>query len=167
MQTGAPVGIILASLVGGFAAPAIGWRASFFVSILPALLVVYIRNRLPESDVWLERKRLIGTPEKPTEAIDFEHRSKFLLLFSNVYRKTFLKSLVLALFDMSAYWFTYSWMPGYLHLQRGLTLSKSAAWILITQGEHFSAIFPSAWLRTGLEEGRPFPSIRLSWHPDW
>jgi MFS family permease len=137
MQTGAPVGIILASIVGGFAAPLIGWRTCFFLSILPALLVVYIGKRLPESDVWLERKRLIGMTEKTSEPVEFELRNKFVLLFSNAYRKTFLKSLVLALFDMSAYWYTYSWMPGYLHQQRGFTLSKSAAWMLITQAGAF------------------------------
>jgi MFS family permease len=138
MQTGAPVGIILASLVGGFAAPAIGWKMCFFLSILPALLVVYIRKRLPESDVWLERKRLISLESgKHAESIEYEHGNKFFLLFSEVYRKTFLKCLVLAIFDMSAYWFTYSWMPGYLHQQRQFTLSKSAAWMLVTQAGGF------------------------------
>ncbi len=39
----------------------------------------------------------------------------------------------LALFDMSAYWFTYSWLPGYLHQQRQFPLAKSAVWILVTQ----------------------------------
>ncbi len=139
MQTGAPVGIVLASLVGGFLAPAIGWRMCFFISVLPALLVVYIRKRLPESDVWLERKRLIAAEgEQPSEAIEYEHGNKFLLLFSGPYRKTFLKCLVLAVFDMSAYWFTYSWMPGYLHEQRQLTLTKSAAWMLVTQAGGFA-----------------------------
>ena len=37
MQTGAPIGIALASLVGGYITPMIGWRASFFISVLPAL----------------------------------------------------------------------------------------------------------------------------------
>jgi MFS family permease len=45
----------------------------------------------------------------------------------------FLKSLVLATFDMSAYWFTYSWLPGYLHQQRQFSTAKSAAWMLVTQ----------------------------------
>ncbi|MEJ2104378.1 MAG: MFS transporter, partial [Ignavibacteriaceae bacterium] len=53
MQTGAPFGIVLASIVGGFVTPEIGWRMSFFISILPALLVVFIRKNLPESDVWV------------------------------------------------------------------------------------------------------------------
>lgn len=133
MQTGAPFGIVLASLVGGFIAPEIGWRSCFFLSILPALLVLFIRKRLPESDVWLERKRLSTEDALSVEAIAAERRSKFLQLFSPAHRTIFLKALILATFDMSAYWFTYSWLPGYLHQQRQFTISKSAAWMLVTQ----------------------------------
>ncbi len=131
MQTGAPFGILLASLVGGFVTPEIGWRASFFLSILPALLVIFIRKRLPESDIWLERKRLIR--EGTLETITSEKKSKFIQLFSPAYRKMFSKSLILATFDMSAYWFTYSWLPGYLNQQRHFTTAKSAVLMLITQ----------------------------------
>lgn len=133
MQTGAPFGIVLASLVGGFLAPSIGWKACFFVSILPALLVVYIRKRLPESDVWIERKKLAASESKIIRSGTAEAAGKFLLLFSRQFRKLFLQSLVLAVFDMSAYWFTYSWLPGYLHQQREFSLVKSAAWMLVTQ----------------------------------
>lgn len=128
MQTGAPIGIVLASLIGGFVAPSIGWRACFFISILPALLVVFIRKRLPESDLWLQRKTL--APEHPS--VD-ARANTFLLLFSRTHRKMFLLSLVLAIFDMSAYWFTYTWLPGYLHQQRAFSLPKSAVWMLVTQ----------------------------------
>ncbi len=131
MQTGAPFGILLASLVGGFVTPEIGWRSSFFLSILPALLVIFIRKRLPESDIWLERKRLIR--EGTLETIASEKKSKFIQLFSPAYRKMFSKSLILATFDMSAYWFTYSWLPGYLNQQRHFTTAKSAVLMLITQ----------------------------------
>jgi len=131
MQTGAPLGIMLASLVGGFITPEIGWRMSFFLSILPALLVIFIRKKLPESDVWLARLKL--SKEASPEIIKSQTRSKFLQLFSLTHRKVFIKCLVLAIFDMSAYWFTYSWMPGYLHQQRQFTMTKSAAWMLVTQ----------------------------------
>lgn len=136
MQTGAPVGIILASLVGGFAAPAIGWRMSFFLSFLPALLVVYIRKKLPESDIWLERTKLSG--QRETEPLHSPHGGNFRLLFSREYRNMFLKALLLAVFGMSAYWFTYSWMPSYLHHERHFTLSKSAVWMLVTQAGGFT-----------------------------
>ena len=128
MQTGAPFGIVLASVVGGFVAPAIGWRACFFVSILPALLVVFIRKRLPESDLWQQRR----TPAPEPSGMG-AHANTFLILFSQTYRKVFLQSLVLALFDMSAYWFTYTWLPGYLHQQRAFSMAKSALWMLVTQ----------------------------------
>jgi MFS family permease len=130
MQTGAPIGIALASVVGGFLAPEIGWRFAFFVSTLPALLVVFIRRRLPESDVWLEHRRLSAEGRTPAADHPFE---KLLTLFRKSYRKLFLLSLVLAVFDMSAYWFTYSWLPGYLHQERQFSMAKSAIWMLVTQ----------------------------------
>ncbi len=133
MQTGAPFGIVLATLVGGFLEPSIGWRACFFVSILPALLVVIIRRRLPESDMWIERRRLISQKDFKAGNVEEEGRNKFLLLFSAEYRKLFAQSLVLAIFDMSAYWFTYSWLPGYLHEQRSFPMAKSAVWMLVVQ----------------------------------
>jgi len=47
MQTGAPVGVALASIVGGFLVPAVGWRTCFFISSLPAVLVVFVRMDFP------------------------------------------------------------------------------------------------------------------------
>jgi MFS family permease len=55
------------------------------------------------------------------------------MLFSKEHRKLFLYSLILATFDMSAYWFTYSWLPGYLHQERQFSMAKSATWLLVTQ----------------------------------
>jgi MFS family permease len=130
MQTGAPVGIALATIIGGYVAPVIGWRWCFFVSVLPALLVVFIRKSLPESDMWLEHRKISDTKKDKPAA---EHSGNFAMLFSSAYRKLFIFSLILAIFDMSAYWFTYSWMPGYLHEQRQFSMAKSAAWMLVTQ----------------------------------
>jgi MFS family permease len=129
MQTGAPVGIALASIVGGFLTPHIGWRACFLISALPALSVVYIRKKLPESDMWLARK------SAPDESAAL---GKFFSLFSREYRKIFAQALILTVFDMSAYWFTYSWMPGYLNQQRGFSIAKSALWMIVTQAGGFS-----------------------------
>ncbi len=133
MQTGAPFGIVLASIIGGFIEPTIGWKACFFISVIPALLVIYIRKKLPESDVWLERQRLKSREGGIVRSPAVEGMKKFLLLFSPPYRILFLKSLTLAVFDMSAYWFTYSWLPGYLQQQRQFSLAKSAVWMLVTQ----------------------------------
>lgn len=133
MQTGAPIGIALASLVGGLLAPLIGWRYCFFVSILPAILVLYIRKRLPESDLWLHRKKAVESGLLSIREMGYAGVRQFMQLFSVKHRKYFILALILAIFDMSAYWLTYSWMPGYLHNERHFTLTKSVFWILVTQ----------------------------------
>lgn len=158
MQTGAPIGIALASLVGGFIAPHIGWRFSFFISILPAALVIYIRRQLPESDIWLDRKKSIQQGLISKDVLASEHRSNFLMLFSQAYRKFFLLVLVLATLDMTAYWFTYSWLPGYLQLQRHFSLVKSALWMLVTQTGGFLGYFTFGFVADRLGR-RPAYSI--------
>jgi len=137
MQTGAPIGIALASVVGGMLSPVIGWRACFYISLLPAILVLFIRRNLPESDLWIYRKKIINTGLTIVKEKWGSGIKQFLRLFSKTNRKYFILGLVLAIFDMSAYWLTYSWMPGYLHEQRNFTLTKSAFWILVTQAGGF------------------------------
>lgn len=107
----------------------------FYHLRLPALLVVYIRGNLPESDIWLERRKISGVPPQTQLITDFFGR--FVGLFAPETRTMFLKSLVLTTFGLTAYWLTYSWMPGYLYQQRHFTLTKSALWILVTQAGGF------------------------------
>ena len=133
MQTGAPFGIVLASIIGGILEQHIGWRSCFFISILPALLVVFTRKSLPESDVWLQRKKMAAHSTTSMNYKVEKNIGSFFLLFTKNYRKLFIQCLVLAIFDMSAYWFTYTWLPAYLHQQRQFTIVKSAEWMLITQ----------------------------------
>jgi SHS family lactate transporter-like MFS transporter len=52
LQSGYPTGYFLASIVYGLLFPLIGWRGMFMVGVLPALLVLYIRRRVPESPSW-------------------------------------------------------------------------------------------------------------------
>ena len=129
MQSGAPVGVILASLVGGLVTPIIGWRATFLVSIIPALTVIFIRRYLKESDVWIENK-----DEYANKSVLHE----FKLLVSKEYRKIFLISLILCIFGMAAYWFTYSWLPTYLAKERGLALIGTTFGIILIQCGDFT-----------------------------
>ena len=137
MQTGAPLGILLASVVGSFVEPLFvslfgpdwGWRACFFISLLPAGLVVIIRRNMPESDVWTSSRR--GLTAKAPGLLR-ELRADGLL------RKLFLLGLVLAVADMSAYWFTYTWMPKYLYDHLGFSVVKSGVWMILTQVAGFA-----------------------------
>jgi MFS family permease len=133
MQTGAPVGVGLAAIVGGFVEPYLAsrfgvhyaWRICFIGSAAPALLVVAIRRFMPESDVWLASRR--GRRDSPPSVFVITLRTDPAI------RRLFILGLILAVTDMSAYWFTYLWMPKYLYDQLGFSMARSGAWILVAQ----------------------------------
>jgi MFS family permease len=133
MQTGAPVGIALGAVVGGLLQPLLGWRGCFWISIVPAVLVVFIRRSLRESDMWEERQRLLQSSQLSSSEMEYESRNKLLVLVTGPYRKYFILALVLATLDLTVYWFTYSWLPGYLQAERHLSLTRSSLWMLVTQ----------------------------------
>ncbi|TCV97116.1 SHS family lactate transporter-like MFS transporter [Luteibacter rhizovicinus] len=56
LQSGYPCGFFLAALANWLLVDHIGWRGLFIVGALPALLVVYIRRKVPESPVWEGRR---------------------------------------------------------------------------------------------------------------
>jgi SHS family lactate transporter-like MFS transporter len=61
LQQGYATGYLLAAVVFFLIYPHFGWRAMFFVGAAPALLVLYIRSFVPESDAWKEQKaRKVG-----------------------------------------------------------------------------------------------------------
>ena len=128
MQSGAPVGVILASIVGGIVSPLIGWRFTFLISIIPALMVIFIRRYLKESDVWIQNR---------DQYVNKNIFEEFKQLLRKEHRKIFLISLVLCIFGMSAYWFTYSWLPTYLEQERGLAVISTTIGIIIIQSGDF------------------------------
>jgi SHS family lactate transporter-like MFS transporter len=57
LQQGYAFGYLLAAVVYWIVFPFFGWRGLFVAGALPAVLVLYIRARVPESPVWLQRQR--------------------------------------------------------------------------------------------------------------
>jgi SHS family lactate transporter-like MFS transporter len=52
LQAGYPSGYLITSIVYALLFPIVGWRGMFMIGGLPALLVLYIRQRVPESPTW-------------------------------------------------------------------------------------------------------------------
>ena len=52
LQSGYSIGYLLAALAARFVLPAWGWRPMFWLGALPALLALYIRTKVPESEAW-------------------------------------------------------------------------------------------------------------------
>jgi len=121
MQTGAPLGVGLAAIVGSFVTPLIGWRWTFVLSASPALLVTLIRRHMPESDLWEESRRLRAW--KPMA--DLREVAAGSLAWTSA------RAFILTVCNMSAYWFTSIWLPAYLREERGMSIAKSGLWILV------------------------------------
>jgi MFS family permease len=106
VQSSWAIGFAAAALVAGPVARYFGWRAVFFVGILPALLTLWIRRGVPESMLWKERARVTSSGKS----------SSFALIFRTPYLK---HTLALLLFNFSclfAWWGLFTWLPPYLSL---------------------------------------------------
>ncbi len=62
LQSGYPCGFFLAALANWLLVDHIGWRGLFVVGAIPALLVLYIRRKVPESAVWEEGAKAAKRP---------------------------------------------------------------------------------------------------------
>src|ERR1700720_2764404 len=56
LQSGYSVGYLLAAIVARFVLPTLGWRWMFWLGGVPALLALYIRMRVPESEAWKQHR---------------------------------------------------------------------------------------------------------------
>jgi MFS family permease len=127
MQSGYAIGYALAAMTAALILPRWGWRAVFFVGILPALLTFWIRNRVKESPLW--------TPDKdPATAKPPGLNWSFI----KTYRKMILITLLMNSAALFAWWGLFSWIPAYLALPvaaggRGLSVAASSGWIVIMQ----------------------------------
>jgi len=80
------------------------WRFVFFVGILPALVTLWIRRNVPESDMWKEQRAAT------------EKSAPFSDIFAPGLRKSTIFLFLLNLFGLFAWWGLFSWMPPYLAL---------------------------------------------------
>src|SRR6202140_4492266 len=56
LQSGYSIGYLLAAMAARFVLPAWGWRPMFWLGALPALLALYIRTKVPESEAWKQNR---------------------------------------------------------------------------------------------------------------
>src|SRR5438552_8319412 len=56
LQSGYSIGYLLAAVAARFLLPSWGWRAMFWAGAVPALLALYIRTKVPESEAWRQNR---------------------------------------------------------------------------------------------------------------
>ncbi len=116
---------------------AIAWRALFWIGILPALLVFYIRRRVPEPRVYVETRKL-------AEAAGV--KASLLQLFSPEMLQVTGLTALLAVGAQGGYYAITTWLPTFLKTQRGLSVLNTGEYLLVVIAGSFAGYLVSAYL---------------------
>src|SRR5947207_4546223 len=117
VQSSWAIGYALAALVTGIVLHYADWRTAFFVGILPALVVLWIRRGVPESQMWQERHQNGRTIASPvSEKLERGMHPGFIRIFQKPYLKPTVALLLMNFFGMFAWWGLFTWIPPYLSL---------------------------------------------------
>jgi MFS family permease len=122
VQSSWAIGFAVAALVAGPVAQYFGWRAVFFVGILPALITLWIRRGVPESRLWEQRRSQDQRIAADNSRDDFRSdpansaASKFFMIFRPPYVKHTFALLLFNFCGMFAWWGLFTWLPPYLSL---------------------------------------------------
>jgi len=113
--------------------PRWGWRAVFFVGILPALVTLWIRRGVEESPLWAAQRL-----PRSSASHSGGGRARFRLTFASRYRRPILVTLLMNSAALFGWWGLFTWIPTYLALPatqggRGLTIGASSLWIVTMQ----------------------------------
>jgi MFS family permease len=130
MQSSWAIGFAAAAMVVGFVLPRWGWRAVFFVGVLPAFFTLWVRRNVDEPEVWKASRAAGRSP-----AGDAGHARRF----TDIFRGRML-GLTLAVTFMNAcalfgWWGLNGWVPAYLSLpiaQGGIGLgTETMSWFIV------------------------------------
>src|SRR5437870_2654170 len=78
LQQGYAFGFLLAAIIYWLVFPHFGWRGLFVAGAMPALLVLFIRTRVPESPAWQREKIGLAKASRPFLGTIRQHWRLFL-----------------------------------------------------------------------------------------
>jgi MFS family permease len=155
VQSSWALGYAAAALVAGILLRFANWRYVFFVGVLPALVTLWIRKDVCETEIWQQR-RLAPRPASSAPA------TSFCNLFSTRYLRATLALLLMNLFGMFAWWGLFTWMPPYLSLPverggRGFSvLNTTALLVALNLFGMFPGYLTFGWIADRLGRKRSF-----------
>jgi MFS family permease len=117
MQSGWAIGYAAAVLVSGFVQPRFGWRAVFFIGILPAFFTLWVQRRVKEPAIWTAASR----SKTPSPG--------FLSIFKSGIGGLTLVLTLMNTCTLFAWWGFNLWLPSYLKspaAQGGANLTSAA-----------------------------------------
>ena len=141
VQAGAPIGSGIAALLAGpFAAmfdPELGWRIVFWMGILPALLIFFVRKDSDDSEVFRRAAALAKkTGEKHSMAAIFNPK---MLKFTAL-------AAMLSLGVQGAAYSISNYLTSFLHMERGIALATAGVLVLINSAGGFFGCLTNAYI---------------------
>jgi len=113
------------------------WRAMFWIGILPALLVFYIRREVPEPAIHSETRRQLRESGEQVGALH--------VFSGDVLRITLLTAL-LSLGAQGGYYAIFTWLPTFLKTQRKLSVMNTGGYLMVVIAGSFTGYLVSAYL---------------------
>jgi MFS family permease len=142
MQSGLGIGFFIASLAWHFLAPAgpNAWRYMFLLGVAPALAVVFMWRRVPESKEWVAAKQQrasaglpAGTASAPGPRprrgrLRLRELTLLEVLRDRQLRRVTLVASVMSLVTTVAWWGISTWVPGYVGEVAAKHGESASAW---------------------------------------
>lgn len=124
VSVGAQYGVILAALLSAIILPTLGWRALFFVGLLPVIFAFIVRKNIDESPEWLAAQKQQNNKQE---------NGKLAQLFASPrITITTLSLILMATVQIAGYNGLMIWLPSMLQKSQGLSVSSSALWTIST-----------------------------------
>jgi MFS family permease len=135
MQSGWAIGALIAAALSALILGPFGWRVLFLIGVLPAAAAFFIRRNVEEPPLWRERKR---------------EPSRWSEMFSPPFLRRTVIATLLASSVLIAFWGVIAWLPTFLATPvekggAGLTITKSAAWVILLQLGAFCGYISFGW----------------------
>ena len=152
-------GLLGATAVGYWVIPHLGWRYMFAIAGVGALVVWFLRHRMPESPRWLETVGRLDEAEATVSAIEREVEARVgklppvarvvshevpaaplsALFARGMIGRTLVAALTCMAINMSLYGFV-AWLPTFF-VKEGLTIVQSLGFVLLMSfGAPFGAV---------------------------
>lgn len=131
------VAAILYTIAFSVLPPEWAWRTLFWIGVIPALLVLYIRKHVPEPEVFQRaRSQIEGSAARPS----------FWMIFSPALLKTTVITALLCTGVQGGYYAITTWLPTFLKTERHLSVMGTGGYLMVIIVGSFCGYIAGAYL---------------------
>jgi benzoate transport len=121
------LGVLAAALLTPLLLPVIGWRGMFAVGLVPAVVSFFVRRRVEEPALFIERRALAATETVKPRAFPLKR-----LFADGRTARASIGVIVLCSVQNFGYYGLMIWLPSYLSKTFGYSLTISGVWTAVT-----------------------------------